>query len=110
MSAQPPLGASEDPLLSIGAFAGRSRLSARALRLYERQGLLLPAKVDDANGYRYYRHSQLRDARLIASLRRLDMPLRQVADLLAVEGEHAAGLLGSYWATVERRNHAQRQL
>lgn len=111
MSAQPPRTREPtDPLLSIGTFARQSRLSPRALRLYEREGLLLPAEVDDANGYRYYRHSQLLDARLIASLRRLGMPLRQVADLLGVPGEHAAGLLRSYWDGVERRVDADRQL
>src|SRR5438128_1705567 len=67
MSAPPPRRREPaDLLLSIGEFARRSRLSPRALRLYERQGLLLPAEVDDANSYRYYRHSQLPDARLIS--------------------------------------------
>ncbi|MFI9237198.1 MerR family DNA-binding transcriptional regulator [Streptomyces sp. NPDC053079] len=29
----------DDPLLSIGVFARRARLSPKALRLYDRQGL-----------------------------------------------------------------------
>ena len=33
-------------LMTIGAFAGRTRLSAKALRLYDRLGLLPPARVD----------------------------------------------------------------
>ncbi|GGZ95537.1 hypothetical protein GCM10010344_74530 [Streptomyces bluensis] len=40
-------------LLTIGAFAARTRLSAKALRLYDRLGLLTPAYVDDVSGYRY---------------------------------------------------------
>jgi hypothetical protein len=35
-----------DRLLGIGSFALRSRLSAKALRLYARLGLLAPAHVD----------------------------------------------------------------
>ncbi|MBO0744948.1 MAG: MerR family DNA-binding transcriptional regulator, partial [Candidatus Dormibacteraeota bacterium] len=39
-------------MLTIGAFSRRSRLSMKALRLYERVGLLSPARVDPENGYR----------------------------------------------------------
>jgi PPM family protein phosphatase len=40
-----------DPM-SIGEFARRSRLSAKALRLYDELGLLPPARVDASSGYR----------------------------------------------------------
>jgi DNA-binding transcriptional MerR regulator len=69
--------------LTIGAFARRARLSPRALRLYDRLGVLSPAAVDEHNGYRRYRESQLAAARLIVALRRLDMPLARVASVLA---------------------------
>jgi effector-binding domain-containing protein len=39
-------------LVSIGAFARRSRLSLKALRLYDELGLLTPARVDPETGYR----------------------------------------------------------
>src|SRR5215831_15721980 len=57
-------------LLGIGAFARRSRLSVKALRLYDRQGLLTPAAVDPRTGYRRYLESQLLSARLIVLMRR----------------------------------------
>lgn len=101
---------SPDSLLTIGVFARRSRISPKALRLYERQGLLVPAAVDDDNGYRYYRHSQLEIARLIARLRRLDMPLRRVAEVVVAPRERAVELLAEYWDGVKRRNDAQRSL
>lgn len=41
-----------DRLLSIGVFARRSRLSMKALRLYDLQGLLMPAHIDQGSGYR----------------------------------------------------------
>lgn len=72
-----------DHELSIGAFARRSRLSMRALRLYERIGVLKPVRVDASNRYRWYAERQLGVARLIGLLRSLDMPLAQVAEVIA---------------------------
>ena len=60
--------------MSIGEFARRSRLSPKALRLYDELGLLEPARVDDDSGYRYYTASQLDRAQLIAALRQLQIP------------------------------------
>ncbi|GGY22210.1 MerR family transcriptional regulator [Streptomyces djakartensis] len=98
-------------LLTIGAFAARARLSAKALRLYDRLGLLPPAHVDEATGYRYYRVGQVERARLVAMLRQLDMPLARIAEVVAAgDGPTAAGLLGAYWADVEARVAGQRTL
>jgi DNA-binding transcriptional MerR regulator len=97
-------------LLSIGVFARRSRLSVKALRLYDRLGLLTPAHVDPDSGYRSYRESQLATARLVVLLRRLDMPLARVADVLTAPGERGAELLAVYWEEVERRVASQREL
>jgi DNA-binding transcriptional MerR regulator len=99
-----------DRLLGIGDFSRRSRLSPKALRLYARLGVLEPAYVDEENGYRRYRESQLATARLVALLRRLDMPLATVADVLAVPENRRAELLEGYWADVERRVAHQREL
>ncbi|MFI9255576.1 MerR family transcriptional regulator [Streptomyces sp. NPDC053069] len=99
-----------DGLLTIGAFAARARLSAKALRLYDRLGLLAPAQVDEATGYRYYRADQVERARLVALLRQLDMPLARIAEVLGAEGAEAAGRLAAYWADVESRVAGQRTL
>jgi DNA-binding transcriptional MerR regulator len=96
--------------LSIGVFARRSRLSPKALRLYDRLGLLTPAQVDEDSGYRRYRESQLSTARLIALLRRLDMPLTHVAKVVAAPETERAELVASYWESVERRVASQREL
>ncbi|MEU0217424.1 MerR family transcriptional regulator [Streptomyces sp. NPDC006265] len=98
-------------LLTIGAFAARARLSAKALRLYDRLGLLAPAHVDEATGYRYYRAGQVERARLVAMLRQLDMPLARIAEVVeAGDGAGAAESLGAYWADVETRVAGQRTL
>ncbi|WP_123745649.1 MerR family transcriptional regulator [Saccharothrix texasensis] len=97
-------------LLGIGEFSRRSRLSVKALRLYERQGLLRPAEVDTGNGYRRYREDQLAAARLVALLRRLDMPLAVVARIVAAPEDVRADLVGGYWAEVEHRMAVRRGL
>ena len=123
-----------DPLLSIGVFARRSWLSLKALRLYERLGLLVPVQVGPDNGYRRYHERQLATARLIVMLRRLDMPLAQVAAVVAAASPQgaevsmlragqagsraaelaaspaAASLVADYWESVERRIASQRAL
>ncbi|MEW2620768.1 MerR family transcriptional regulator [Streptomyces sp. NPDC048106] len=99
-----------EDLLTIGAFAARARLSAKALRLYDRLGLLAPAYVDESSGYRYYRADQAERARLVALLRQLDMPLAVIAGVVGAEGAEAARLLAAYWADVEARLAEQRTL
>ncbi|MFD3926778.1 MerR family transcriptional regulator [Streptomyces sp. NPDC058614] len=97
-------------LLTIGAFAARSRLSPKALRLYDRLGLLAPAYVDEVSGYRYYRADQAERARVVALLRQLDMPLSRIAEVIDAEGSSAGALLASYWADAEARFASQRTL
>lgn len=71
-----------DRLLTIGQVARASGLSASALRFYDREGVLVPADVDPWTGYRRYAAGQLRAARLVASLRRVGMPLAEVSVVL----------------------------
>ncbi|MEV0649535.1 MerR family transcriptional regulator [Phytomonospora sp. NPDC050363] len=71
-----------EPYLLAGRFGAATRLSPKALRLYAEQGLLVPAHVDPSTGYRYYHPAQVHRARLIARLRRLDLPLARIALLL----------------------------
>ncbi|WP_329338023.1 MerR family transcriptional regulator [Streptomyces sp. NBC_00663] len=99
-----------DDLLTIGAFGARARLSAKALRLYDRLGLLTPAHVDEASGYRYYRAGQVERARLVAMLRQLDMPLARIAEVVEAGGVAGADVLAAYWAGVETRLAGQRTL
>ncbi|MFE7565670.1 MerR family transcriptional regulator [Streptomyces sp. NPDC057539] len=97
-------------LLTIGEFAARSRLSPKALRLYDRLGLLTPARVDAVTGYRWYRRDQVERARLVALLRQLDMPLARIADVVALSGERAADEVAGYWTEVEERHAVRREV
>ena len=71
--------------MPIGTLARLSRLSVRALRLYDAEGLLAPARVDPDTGYRSYRSDQVRTAACIALLRSLDVPLATIRQLLGAD-------------------------
>ena len=97
-------------LMSIGEFARRSRLSPKALRRYDELGLLPPVRVDATSGYRFYQASQLEQARLVAALRQLQVPLAGIKAILGLEPEAVAGRIGEYWAAVETEHSARREL
>lgn len=97
-------------LLTIGAFARACRLSPKALRLYDELGLLRPAEVDPASGYRFYRPSQLERARLVAWLRRLGMPLARIRLVCDLEPAAAAEEVAAYWAQVMAEVTARQDL
>jgi len=65
------IGEGRRGLLTIGEFSRRSRLPASTLRSYHQRGLLEPAYVDPATGYRYCSPSQLAAASLVDDLRRV---------------------------------------
>ncbi|HZY75100.1 MAG TPA: MerR family transcriptional regulator [Jatrophihabitantaceae bacterium] len=71
-------------LLPIGRFARVTGLTAKALRHYDRIGLLRPAEID-SGGYRRYAPEQVDLARRIALLRAVDVPIEDVRRCLADE-------------------------
>ena len=96
--------------MSIGEFARDSRLSAKALRLYDELGLLPPARVDEVSGYRFYEPGQLKQARLIAALRQLQVPLAEIKAILALEPVQAAERVRQFWAATEAGHTTRRAL
>ncbi|WP_405789506.1 MerR family transcriptional regulator [Streptomyces sp. NBC_00029] len=68
---------------SIGETGRDSGLGVSALRFYDRAGVLVPARVDPATGYRWYAPEQLDEARLLARLRQAGMPLADIRLVLA---------------------------
>lgn len=71
-------------LLSIGTFANMTRLSVKALRLYDQLGILQPLQIDPQSGYRSYGIDQVPGARMIRNMRDMDMPLATIRRMLAV--------------------------
>jgi protein phosphatase len=96
--------------MTSGEFARASRLSPKALRLYDELGLLSPAEVDPVSGYRRYAPAQLEQARLVAWLRRLGMPLARIRSVSSMPRIEAAADLAAYWRQVEAEMSARRDL
>ena len=74
-------------MLSIGRFADATGLTVKALRHYDEIGLLVPARVDPDNGYRYYDAAQIEDAVTIRRLRALELPLDEIGALIDADGD-----------------------
>ncbi|WP_219416619.1 DNA polymerase III subunit beta family protein [Pseudonocardia nigra] len=74
----------------IGRMSRESGLTVSALRFYDGAGVLSPAHVDPRTGYRFYAADQLVVARLVATLRRVGMPLAGIREVLAVRHDAAA--------------------
>jgi DNA-binding transcriptional MerR regulator len=96
--------------ISIGEFARRSRLSLKALRLYDKRGVLVPSRVDRASGYRYYHTAQLDQARLVVMMRELQLPLKTVKQLLACDPAEASKRIAEHWRDAEAAHDARREL
>jgi DNA-binding transcriptional MerR regulator len=97
-------------LISIGEFAQASRLSPKALRLYDELGLLVPARVDESTGYRWYAAGQLERARLVSELRRIGMPLARIKEILELPPEAAAEQVRAHWSATEIEHAARGEL
>lgn len=92
-----------EALLGIGQMAKASGLTVSALRFYAGSSVLAPTVVDPATGYRLYRPGQVLDARLIAQLRRIAMPLRDIRRVLAAPEDPAgvAAIIGEHLHRLE---------
>ena len=82
-------------MFSIGDFANLGRVSVRMLRHYDAIGLLQPAYVDRATGYRSYDAEQLSRLNRIVALKGLGFTLEQVQSILddEVSVEDLRGML-----------------
>ena len=69
-------------MLRIGDFARLGRVTVKALRHYDEEGLLRPAEVDRASGYRFYMPDQLIVLSRILQLKDLSFPLTEIRALI----------------------------
>jgi DNA-binding transcriptional MerR regulator len=92
-------------MFSIGDFARHGRVSVRMLRHYDAIGLLRPAHVDPATGYRSYTAGQLSRLNRIVALKELGFTLEQVGSILddKVSVEELRGMLRLRRAELQSR-------
>jgi len=74
--------------ITIGRFSTLTHLSQKALRLYDRKGILVRDIRDRFTGYRYYTVSQIESALRIRTLCTLGFGLAEIGEILSA---HASG-------------------
>lgn len=96
-------------MLKIGEFSKLSLTTVKALRFYEREGLLLPASIDRWTGYRFYETDQLETAARIKSYRQLGLSIEEIRSIFS--GEDAKRILSARAADLHRlRQETELQL
>ncbi len=75
----------KEELLSIGKMAEINGVSIPTLRLYDKNGLLVPAYIDEESGYRYYTLQQTARLDIIAYMKELGMSLSEISHILEKE-------------------------
>jgi DNA-binding transcriptional MerR regulator len=89
------------PFLNPSEAARRLGVSAKALRLYEQRGLVVPIRT--AAGWRAYGPDEIARAADIAALRALGLGLAQVARVLEGDAQGLEPALAAHQATLEGR-------
>ena len=69
-------------MYKIGDFSNMSKTTIKALRYYEKEGLLKPVYVDLNTGYRYYETSQLVEISKIISLRQIGLSIKDIKNII----------------------------
>ena len=69
--------------MQIKEFAALAGVSVRTLHYYDEIGLLKPADVDEATGYRFYDESSLLRMQEILFYRELDFSLKRIVEILS---------------------------
>lgn len=74
-------------MLRIGQFSKLSKTTVKALRYYDKIGLLKPVMIDTATSYRYYSEEQLSIVRLISMYKRAGLSNDTILKLLHHKGD-----------------------
>lgn len=90
-----------EQFLNPSEAASRLGVSTKALRLYERRGLLVPVRTEA--GWRTYGPAEMARAAEIAALRALGLSLAQVARVLGGDPQLLEPALAAHEATLEGR-------
>ena len=95
-------------MYTIGQFSTITRLPVKTLRYYDEIGLLTPARVDEASGYRYYGAEEITQAATINLFRDLEFSLAEVAELVGLArngdlGDLAERLRRQEYVVAERK-------
>lgn len=91
----------KDDLMLIGEIASFFHISRKAIRLYEKKGIIKPVKVDPANGYRYYSAEQVQQLNALLELKALGFSLDEIK--MIIDGKTAKA---SFLEMLEKKRRA----
>lgn len=94
-------GDAEAVLLKIGEVADFFQISVKAVRIYEKKGIITPAYIDPESGYRYYTPDQLHQMAALLELKALGFSLDEIKDVMVGESSKEA----LYKAMEEKRRN-----
>lgn len=75
----------KDDLMLIGEIAEFFGVSRKAIRLYEKKGIIKPVKIDASNGYRYYSAGQVQQLNALLELKAMGFSLDEIKMVIAGE-------------------------
>ena len=72
----------KDELLKISELADFFDTTPKALRLYEKKGIIVPCKIDPQTGYRYYSADQVKKLNVLVELQELGFSLNEIKKIM----------------------------
>lgn len=73
----------EENLMRIGQIAAFFNVSVKAIRIYEKKGIIVPAKIDPDTGYRYYTADQVQTLAALLELKALGFSLSEIKNIIS---------------------------
>lgn len=92
----------EKKLIKISDLARIASINKRTLHYYDEIGLFSPEERDK-NGYRYYSPNQIIDLAVILSLKELDMPLKEVIEIINGDLDSSKSILQKKLLSVDMK-------
>ena len=74
-------------MLSIGQFSKICMVTVKALRYYDKIGLIHPCEINEENGYRFYSEEQISEMLLINRLKFYGFSLSDIKEILSCNNE-----------------------
>ena len=103
----------KDELLKISELADFFGTTPKALRLYEKKGIIIPSKVDSQTGYRYYSADQVKKLNVLVELQELGFSLNEIKKIM-MGGLKSQGFLDSLYAKKveweQKKNELQKKI
>ena len=86
----------EKVLLKIGELVAFFHISVKAIRLYEKKGIIMPAWVDPDSGYRYYNVNHIHQLNTLIELKSMGFSLNEIKPIMEGKSSSAELAIDTY--------------